>query len=42
MDLRETGWEILDWMHLAQYRNQWRALVNIKGRELLEYLSNSF
>jgi hypothetical protein len=28
MDLREIGWEVVDWMHLAQDRNQWRALVN--------------
>jgi len=26
--IRETGWEVLDWMHLYQDRNQWRALVN--------------
>jgi hypothetical protein len=28
MDLREIGWESMDWMHLAQDRDQWRALVN--------------
>jgi hypothetical protein len=28
MDLREIGWEGVDWMHLAQDRGQWRALVN--------------
>jgi hypothetical protein len=28
MDLREIGWEDVDWMHLALDRNQWRALVN--------------
>jgi hypothetical protein len=27
MDLRETGWECVDWMHLAQVSDQWRALV---------------
>jgi hypothetical protein len=27
MDLRETGWEV-DWIHLAQDRVQWRALLN--------------
>jgi hypothetical protein len=26
MDLREIGWECVDWMHLAQDRDQWRAL----------------
>jgi len=28
IDLRETGWEIVDWIHLAQDMDQWRALVN--------------
>jgi len=27
MDLRETGWESVDWMYLAQDRDQWRAVV---------------
>jgi hypothetical protein len=28
MDLREIGWDGMDWTDLAQDRNQWRALVN--------------
>jgi hypothetical protein len=28
MDLREIGWDGVDWMELAQDRDQWRALVN--------------
>jgi len=28
MDLREIGWEGVHWMHLAQARDQWQALVN--------------
>jgi hypothetical protein len=28
MDLREMGWGGMDWIYLAQDRNQWRALVN--------------
>jgi hypothetical protein len=28
MNLREVWWEGVDWMHLAQYRDQWRAVVN--------------
>jgi transcription termination factor 2 len=28
MDLRETGWDGMDWIDLAQERDQWRALVN--------------
>jgi hypothetical protein len=28
MDLREVGWGGMNWIDLAQYREQWRALVN--------------
>jgi hypothetical protein len=28
MDLRETVWEVVDWIHLAKDKEQWRALVN--------------
>jgi hypothetical protein len=27
-DLREIGWDGMDWIDLAQNRDQWRALVN--------------
>jgi hypothetical protein len=27
MDLRETGWEGVDWIELGEDRNQWWALV---------------
>jgi hypothetical protein len=27
-DLREIGWDGMDWIDLAQGRDQWRALVN--------------
>jgi hypothetical protein len=27
MDLKEIGWSV-DWIHLAQNRDRWRALVN--------------
>jgi hypothetical protein len=44
MDLRETGWEGVDWIHLAQYNDQWRVLVehcnkpsvSMKGGEFLD------
>jgi hypothetical protein len=28
MDLREIGWDGMDWIGLAEDRDQWRALVN--------------
>jgi hypothetical protein len=28
MDVREIGWEVVDWIHMAQDRDQWRAVVN--------------
>jgi hypothetical protein len=31
MDLKEIGWEGVDWMHLAQYRDQWRTLIKGAG-----------
>jgi hypothetical protein len=27
-DLRELGWGSMDWIHLPQDRDQWKALVN--------------
>jgi hypothetical protein len=48
MDLGEIGWDGMDWIHLAQDRDQWRALVNtvnelsgsIQCLKFLEYLHN--
>jgi hypothetical protein len=48
MDLREIGWDGTDWIHLAQDRDQWRALGehgneppgSIKCWEVLEQLHN--
>jgi hypothetical protein len=28
MNVREIGWGGMDWIELARYRDQWRALVN--------------
>jgi hypothetical protein len=28
MDLGEIKWDVMDWIYLAQDREQWRALVN--------------
>jgi hypothetical protein len=27
-DLREIAWDDMDWIHLAQDRNKWRAVMN--------------
>jgi hypothetical protein len=29
MDLREVGWGSMDWIHQAQNRDEWRALMNM-------------
>jgi hypothetical protein len=29
MDLEEIGWEGVEWMHLAQERDQWWAVMNM-------------
>jgi hypothetical protein len=28
IDLRERGWNGMDWIELAQDKDQWRAVVN--------------
>jgi hypothetical protein len=28
MDIREIGWDRMDWIHLARDRDQWKAIVN--------------
>jgi len=27
MDVKEIGWEIMDWVNVAQDRNKWQAVV---------------
>jgi hypothetical protein len=27
-DLREIGWDVMDWIELADDRDQWKAVVN--------------
>jgi hypothetical protein len=40
--LRETGWGDMDWIHLSQNRNQWRAFVNtVMNLRFHEMLGNS-
>jgi hypothetical protein len=28
IDLREIGWKVVDWIHVAQDMDQWRVVVN--------------
>jgi len=35
MDLTETGWEGVDWMYMAQDRDQWQAVVSEHSNEPL-------
>jgi hypothetical protein len=28
MDLQGVGWEVVDWINMAQDRDRWRAVVN--------------
>jgi hypothetical protein len=27
IDLREIGWDVMDWIDLAQDRDQWKAVI---------------
>jgi ABC-type uncharacterized transport system permease subunit len=42
MDLRETGWDNMDWIDMAQDRDQWKAFVNTKFWEVLVWLQNQW
>jgi hypothetical protein len=42
MDLREIGWDGIYWIDLAQYRDQWRALVNTVMNLRVPYNAGKF
>jgi hypothetical protein len=42
MDLREMGWGVMDWIHLAYDRDQWRALVSTVMNLRVPYNAGKF
>jgi hypothetical protein len=42
MDLREIGWECMDWIDLAQKKDQWRALANTLMNLRVPYNAENF
>jgi hypothetical protein len=42
MDLREVGWEGVDWIYLAQDIDQWQALVKMVMNLLFPYNGGDF
>jgi hypothetical protein len=42
MDLREIGWDGIDWIDLAEDRDQWRALVNAVMNFRVPYNAGKF
>jgi hypothetical protein len=42
MDLREIGWDGMDWSDLAQDSDQWRALVNTVMNLRVPYTAGKF
>jgi hypothetical protein len=40
--LGELGWDGVDWSHVAQYRDQWRALVNTVMNLRVPYIAGKF
>jgi hypothetical protein len=42
MDLREIGWDGVDWVDLTQDRDQWRALGNTMMNLRLPYNAGKF
>jgi hypothetical protein len=42
MDLKEIGWEGVDWMHLNQGSDQWRAVVSTVMNLRVSYKAGNF
>jgi len=42
IDLRETEWEVVDWINLALARDKWRAVVNTEMELQIPYKTENF
>jgi hypothetical protein len=42
MNLRETGWDDMNWIDLAQDRDQWRAVVKTVMNLRVPYIFGKF
>jgi hypothetical protein len=42
MDLGETGWDDMDWINVAQDRNEWRGFVNAVMNLRVPYNAGKF
>jgi hypothetical protein len=42
MNLREVGWEGVDWMHLVHDRDKWKTLVNMVMNLWVPYKAMNF
>jgi hypothetical protein len=40
--LREIGWESVEWIHLGQDRDQWRAVLNTVMKRWVTYNAGNF
>jgi hypothetical protein len=42
MDLREIGWQYVDWMYMVQDRNKWQAFMNTVMNLQVPYKAGNF
>jgi len=42
LNLRETRWVCVDWIHMAQDKDQWQALVDTVMNLLVPYRAGNF
>jgi len=39
MDIKEVGWKVVGWIHLAQDGDQWRVLPNTVMKKVRNFLT---